>query len=120
MKVLIIDDEPLVRRALGRLWAGRGHTVKDAEDGSKGLQAWKDFGPDLVFLDVLMPGLSGLQVLDSIADHKGTTKVVLMSAYTGDQSSSHSGVDLFLPKPFKDIESLVSQVEVLFNGSSKI
>ncbi|MCB0384469.1 MAG: response regulator, partial [Bdellovibrionales bacterium] len=59
MRVLIVDDEPLVRRALKRVAEMRGHEVVEAENGSQGLEKWKQENPQLVFLDVLMPGLSG-------------------------------------------------------------
>ena len=64
MKVLIIDDEPIIRRALGRVFKKRGHEVLEAEGGESGLEKWKSSGPDLVFLDVLMPDLNGPQVID--------------------------------------------------------
>lgn len=59
MKVLIVDDEPLVRLSLRRALMKGGHVVEEAEDGVSGRDKWGSFKPDLVFLDVLMPRLSG-------------------------------------------------------------
>lgn len=114
MKVLVVDDEILVRRSLGRVLRARGHEVTEAVDGGEGLQLWKEIDPDLVFLDVLMPGLSGTQVLEEIGPHRA--KVVLMSAYAGEQDLEKTTVprvDLFLPKPFEDIFEIVQKAEKL-------
>lgn len=63
MKVLIVDDEPLVRKSLARACQLRGHEVTEAEDGIKGLELWLRDAPDVVFVDVLMPGLSGPELI---------------------------------------------------------
>lgn len=115
MKILVVDDEILVRRSLGRVLRSRGHDVTEAVDGGDGLQLWRDLDPDLVFLDVLMPGLSGTQVLEEIGPGR-RAKVVLMSAYAGEQDLEKTTVpqvDLFLPKPFEDIFEIVQKAEKL-------
>jgi CheY-like chemotaxis protein len=115
MKVLIIDDEPLVRRSLSRALKSRGHEVLEAEDGNQGLQSWRQQKPELVFLDVLMPGMTGPQVLHEIgSEHSG--KVILISAFSGEhnmQTAVQMGADLFIPKPFENIFDVVSQAEGL-------
>ncbi len=115
MKILIVDDEPLVRRSLGKALRLKGHEVFEAVDGSLGLEEWQAKNPDLVFLDVLMPGLTGPQVLEAIGPLR-QAKVILMSAYAGDHnvdSDPNKGADLFLPKPFDDIFAVVRQAEEL-------
>ncbi len=115
MKILIIDDENLVRRSLRRAAEIKGHQVLEAENGEAGLELWRSQRPDLVFLDVLMPGLTGPQVLEELDDRQGA-KVVLMSAYTGDTGESpvpKLGVDLFIPKPFANIFEVVEHAERL-------
>lgn len=115
MKILIVDDEPLVRRSLGRALRSRGHEVTEAADGPSGLQAWQSGDPDLVFLDVLMPGLTGPQVLEEIGTDR-RAKVVLMSAFSGEhnvEKAENQGADLFLPKPFEDIFEVVRLGEEL-------
>ena len=117
MKVLIIDDEPLVRLTLERVARSRGHTVSLAEEGLSGLEKWINESPDLVFLDVLMPWLNGPQVLKELGDKK-TGKVVLISAYTGkyDVEKARSiGADLFISKPFDDIFQVMDRAEELVN-----
>lgn len=114
--MLIVDDEPLVRRALSRVLKAKGHTVLEATDGLEGLNSWKQNGPDLVFLDVLMPSLSGPEVLTEMRG-KTNSKVILMSAYAGEhnmETAIQMGADLFIPKPFEDIFSTVKTAEDLF------
>ncbi len=117
MKVLIVDDEVLVRRSLGRALKGKGFEVMEAVDGTEGLQAWKTWQPDLVFLDVLMPGLTGPEVLKEVgSDSKA--KVILMSAFSGEhnmQTAQQMGADLFVPKPFEDIFAIVQMAEDLLS-----
>jgi two-component system KDP operon response regulator KdpE len=121
MKVLVIDDESIIRRALGRALTSKGHTVVEAEDGESGLKIWLAEGPDLVFLDILMPGLSGLQVLSEVRK-SNRAKVILMSAYTGHATGKESledGADMFVSKPFQDIFELVKTAEELVHGRTK-
>lgn len=113
-KILVVDDEPLVRRSLKRAFEISGYQVFEAVDGKQGLKVWKDVEPDLVFLDVLMPGLSGPQVLAELDVHlRSLSKVILISAYAGEynlDSAKSLGADHFLPKPFEDIFGIVKLV----------
>ena len=122
MKVLVIDDEPLVRLSLKRALQKGGHTVEEAEDGQSGLDKWRVFAPDLVFLDVLMPRLSGPDLLRTLAGTgKGNAKVVLMSAFTGEydlEKAKSLGADLFIPKPFEDVFQVTQLGEDLVRGGS--
>ena len=117
MKVLVVDDEALVRRSLGRAFKAKGHEVVEAVDGSQGLELWKSSTPDLVFLDVLMPGLTGPQVLKEIGEAR-SGKVILMSAFAGEhnmETALQMGADLFVPKPFEDIFAIVKMAEDLLS-----
>lgn len=114
MKVLVIDDEPLVRRSLVRALESRGHQCQEANDGLAGLEAWQKNEPDVVFLDVLMPGLSGPQVLEKKGNFQA--KVILMSAFSGEhnlETALELGASLFLPKPFEDIFEVIRLAEEL-------
>ncbi len=120
MRVLIVDDEPLVRHSLRRALHKLGHTVEEAEDGQSGLEKWSLFKPELVFLDVLMPRLSGPDLLRALTPvNKNAAKVILMSAFTGEydlEKAKALGADLFIPKPFEDIFAVVKIGEELFSG----
>lgn len=123
MKILIVDDEPLVRKSLGRAFKAKGHEVTEAVDGNEGLARWLDANPDVVFVDVLMPGLSGPELLKEalpqLREKKWKGRVILMSAYSGEHNvttAQQMGADLFVPKPFDDVFALVSKAEELFDG----
>ena len=132
MRVLIVDDEVLIKKCLARVALSRGHTVQTESNGLKGLKAWREFKPHLVFLDVLLPGLDGPSVLQQ-AGKKNNEKVVMMSAHKAfSDCASIPGVhlpgvhlpgvhlprvDLFVSKPFPDIVCFFKQAEGLFNLS---
>lgn len=119
MRVLVVDDESLVRRSLRRAFEGAGHTVTEASDGVSGLAVWKSEGPDLVILDVLMPGMTGPQVLKEIGSGSGA-KIILISAYTGEydlKKAKDVGADLFISKPFQNIFEIVKQAEELLSNA---
>lgn len=112
MKILIVDDEALVRRSLEKVFLRDGFTVSTAVDGVDGFDKWMSFEPDIVLLDVLMPGLTGPQLLQKINNPKA--KVILMSAYSGDydlSSLKHLGVLDFISKPFGDVFDIVVRVK---------
>ncbi len=113
MKVLVIDDEPLVRRSLSRALQQRGHQIFEAPDGLQGLEMWKQVQPDLVFVDVLMPGMKGPDVI--LHMKKTSAKVILMTAFSGEEIVSEQDlpIDLFLKKPFENIFEIVLKAEGL-------
>ena len=114
MRVLIVDDEPLVRRSLSRAFTSKGHHVVCADQGLLGLDLWRNDPPDAVILDVLMPGLTGPQVLKSIeVEIRKKSVVILVSAYAGAENDFPTEVDLFLPKPFEDVFFVVQETERL-------
>ncbi len=121
MKILVVDDEPLVRLSLKRALQKGGHNVEEAEDGQSGLEKWRQFLPDLVYLDVLMPRLSGPDLLRTLG--KGgeiKAKVILMSAFTGEydlEKAKSLGADLFIPKPFEDVFQVTKLGEDLVRGA---
>ena len=114
LKILIVDDEALIRKALTLSAEKRGHKVKSAENGAKGLKVWLDFKPDLVFLDVLMPDMDGFAVLNQIPENL-KTKVIMISAHDDldEKKTKKSGVDLFIKKHFPDVFQLIEQAEEL-------
>ncbi len=118
MKILIVDDEPLVRAALSRALLKMDHQVKEAVDGVEGERQWREWGPDLVFLDVLMPKKTGPELLQSGVQELRACKVVLMSAFGGEwdlEKARYLGADLFIAKPFENIFATVEQGVNLVN-----
>jgi len=108
-KILVIDDEPGIVRFLRRALESDGHTVLVATDGAEGLRANGEHVPDLVLLDLLMPGVGGLGVLAAILAEDPGARVVVLSAM-GDVDTRVRCLELgaadFLPKPFAIAELL--------------
>ena len=122
MKVLIVDDEPTVRASLKRAFISRGHEICEASDGLVGVTKWREWLPEVVLLDVLMPGLSGPAVLKEMGPQK-KCKVLLMSAYSGDYDLDKvkaMGADLFLAKPFASIFAVVDLAEEVYGSKETI
>jgi CheY-like chemotaxis protein len=114
MKILIVDDEPLIRRSLEKLFTSRGHEVQTSDNGLDGFDRWLKINPDLVFLDVLMPGLTGPELLKKVSLPR-SSKVILISAFTGDlQLDQKFQPDLFIQKPFENIIELYEKSMGLF------
>lgn len=112
-KILVIDDEPLIRRAFQKLFSSPDYFVTIAEDGLQGLDIWQKQNFDFVFIDILMPGLNGWEVLESKKEW-GATRIQMMSAFTGDLTDKKiwiEKIDGFLPKPFEDVIGIKRWVE---------
>jgi DNA-binding response OmpR family regulator len=107
MKFLVIDDESLIRRALCRALISRKHTVDQAEQGQEGLDLWLANEYDLVFLDLVMPDLSGLEVLKRREQY--FSKLIIMSAFSDEDQKVLESYrpSAFLKKPFENIFDVV-------------
>ena len=82
--ILIVDDEPNIRRMVGALLASEGFTVRDAPDGASGVRAAQEREPDAVLLDLMMPGeLDGMATLTRLRERCPDVPVVMMSGRAG-------------------------------------
>ncbi len=108
-KIVVIDDEPGIVRFIRRALEADGHTVHAAFDGTEGLRVASEVNPELVVLDLLMPGVSGMGVLAALLADRPAPKVVVLSA-VGDVSARVRCLDIgaadFLGKPFAVSELL--------------
>jgi two-component system nitrogen regulation response regulator NtrX len=86
-RVLVIDDEPGIRQALGQLLEYEGFEVKTASGGAEGITLYDGFRPQLVFLDVKMAGLDGLEVLKRLRQADPTATVVMISGHATIQTA---------------------------------
>ena len=83
MKVLVVDDEPLVRERLRVLLAAHADVqlVGERGDGPSALEAYRELAPDVVFLDIQMPGLSGLEVAEAWRSEGALPVIVFVTAF---------------------------------------
>jgi len=102
-KLLIIDDEEIVLDSCAQILAGDDFQIVTASNGALGLQMIKEFTPDLVFVDLKMPGISGLEVLEGIHNFDPNIVAVVITGFATVSSAVEAmkkGAYDFLPKPF--------------------
>ena len=114
-RVLIVDDEPQIRRALSTALTGHGYVVEVAEDGEAALTALASRPPDAVVLDLVMPGVDGFEVLRQTRGWSRVPIVVLSAR--GQERDKVAALDLgaddYLTKPFGIAELLARLRAVL-------
>ncbi len=109
-KILVIDDEPTICDACYQILADRNYSVEVANNGLEGLKKFEDFDPDIVFIDLKMPGLSGVDVLRVIVEKKTNSIPIVITGYASIETAVESmknGAFDFLPKPFTAEELIV-------------
>jgi signal transduction histidine kinase len=102
-KILIIDDEEIVIDSCTQILKSGNYQIATATNGTKGLALMKEYQPDLVFVDLKMPGLSGFEVLDQIHEHDPTIVTIVITGFATVSSAVEAmkkGTYDFLPKPF--------------------
>jgi two-component system copper resistance phosphate regulon response regulator CusR len=107
--LLIIEDEPRVRAFLARGLTEEGFVVEQAEDGPGGLALAQSRKFELILLDWLLPGLSGLELLRTLRGRGDTTPIIVLTAHDSLENrleALNSGADDFVPKPYNFEEVL--------------
>ena len=119
--VLVADDEFDLARTLQAILEGEGYAVETFGNGRQVLERLQGQKPGLVLLDVMMPSVSGLEVLRAMKGTPGLDDipVVLMSAVTPKVAHADYRWDVFLRKPFQ-IDTLVSTVEGLIGKAAAV
>ncbi|HYN62935.1 MAG TPA: response regulator transcription factor [Rubrivivax sp.] len=120
MKLLLIEDNPAMQTTLQRSFERRGMQVIACGDGARALDRWSASLPDVVLLDLSLPGLDGLQVLAQARAAGLKTPVLILTARgtVGDRILGlNSGADDYLPKPF-DLDELEARVRALARRAS--
>src|SRR5215469_15239542 len=110
-RILVIDDEPQITRALRAALSAQGFDVRAANDPEEGLRVFREWGPDLVITDLMMPGLSGVDVCRAIRS-QGRTPVLVLSVRENERSKVEAldaGADDYVTKPFS-IQELMARV----------
>ena len=80
-KVLIVDDDPVVRKSFDRVLSSKGYAVITAENGEEALRKLNEEKYDVVYTDIRMPGMSGLEVAEQVKARKPWTPVVIITGY---------------------------------------
>ncbi len=117
-KVLLVDDSKLARRSLRQILEPAGFVVVEAEDGMGALERYFLEKPDVVFLDLLMQGMHGFDVLKKLREMDPQARVLVVSADI--QTSSRdmaeaAGASGFIEKPF-DAHQIIEAVGLVLRG----
>ncbi|HEX3605192.1 MAG TPA: response regulator [Candidatus Dormibacteraeota bacterium] len=117
MKLLVVDDEPSVRKLLQRYFGDQGYDVSVAGDGAEGWEAARDGSPDLILSDVAMPVMDGYELVRTVRRNPATAAipVILLSAHRGSDDmveGYRSGADDYIAKPV-DVEVLRLKIDAL-------
>lgn len=120
-KILIVDDEPNIVLAIEFLLQRQGYQTEKAYDGLQALEMVADFQPDIIILDVMMPGMTGFELGQKIRlmprlEH---TKIIFLTAkgtLSDKQTGYASGAEMYMIKPFDNDELLTAVNEMMAYG----
>jgi len=116
-RILVVDDDPQIRRVLRTTLVAQGYEVDDARNGEEALERMRSQKPDLIILDVNMPGMSGIEVCkvlkEQAAKEGRTVAVWLMTGAPtseGEKAALEAGALILLAKPF-NVPDLLHRIE---------
>jgi len=121
-RTLIVDDTALIRRMLAQILSGTEFEVVGvAADGREAVEKFSELSPDFVLMDVMMPGVSGIEAVRQIIAHDPIAQIVMCSAY-GEESvvneALNAGAIDFIQKPFIANDVLETLREVAAGGGT--
>ncbi len=117
MKIMIVDDELIVRESLFHWFKKYGHTVETASSGAEALEKLEHSPFQLLFADIKMPGMDGLELLEKVKKEYPETMVVIITAYGSIESAvsaMRNGASDYLLKPFKPGQLSLAMERILY------
>lgn len=122
LRVLVVDDDPLVRNLLNAVLGASGFELEEAADGLEALRAAAKRVPDVVVLDVMMPGISGYDVCRTLRNDRrfDKTRIVMLTARASvrdREEGLQAGADAFFTKPFSPLD-LIDTVTGVTGGAA--
>jgi DNA-binding response OmpR family regulator len=118
--ILVIEDDAHIAEGIRLNLKLKGHEVYIAPDGPSGLRLWKELNPDLILLDIMLPGIDGLSVLRNIRIEDERVPILILSAKGSLDDKIEGltyGVDDYLCKPFNLDEFLLRVERLLIRGT---
>jgi DNA-binding response OmpR family regulator len=120
--VLVVDDEPTIVEVVARYLARAGFATREAFDGPGALEAARAHKPDLVVLDVMLPGFDGIEVMRRLHEQPGEPVAVILLTARAEESDRlvglRRGADDYVVKPFSPAE-LVARVEAVMRRAAR-
>ena len=116
-QILVVDDDPVIRTLLVECMSCFGHSVSAVESGAKCLESLKESLPDVLFLDLQMPDMTGLEVLEQIRANEQTAKIpVIMLSANSDSAAINKDhqaqASAYVQKPF-DMKKMLALLETI-------
>jgi len=111
--ILIVDDDAQLRQSFSKLLTEEGYTVQAASSGEEGISMVQDSLPDLVIMDVRLPGISGLEAFEAIHDEEPKLPVIIMTAFGTTETAidaTRIGAFDYILKPF-EIPNMLALIE---------
>jgi len=120
MRVLIVDDSPTEMHILSNMMEKMGHAVITAENGEQGVNTAREAKPDLILMDVVMPGINGFQATRQLHKNEATKDIPVIIVSTKDQATDkmwgqRQGAKAYVTKPVEENE-LVDAINTIING----
>ncbi len=122
-KILVVDDEPQITEIVEAFLVNAGHQVIISNDGKTAVQKAKEIRPDIILLDIMMPGTDGYSICNEIKSDPGlaNTPVVFLTGKDMNEDMGRSfkvGGDMFIKKPFS-CERLLEIVNIIIMSTSR-
>lgn len=121
-RILLIDDDDLLRDAIGDLLESEGYDVTVAEDGNRGLESFQAVRPEIVITDIMMPDRDGIETIVALSKESPSPRIIAISGGGGQLDSlsylkmaEQLGADRVLEKPFR-AKVLLETIETLLRG----
>ena len=120
-RILVVDDEPAIRRTVSSNLQGHGFRVETAETAQEALERFERFRPDVVLLDLILPDQHGREVIRAIREHSGVPIIVLSAR--GEEAEKVAalelGADDYLTKPF-GVRELLARIRVALRHAAHV
>ena len=114
MNILVADDEPAIRELVGEVLEGEGHTITLAEDGQDALDKFNIAWHEIVFSDIRMPRMNGIELLTAIKEINENTQFLIMTSHASIENSVEAlkkGAFDYIIKPFEDLDIIADAAE---------
>lgn len=117
LRVLLVDDSPVIHSLMQKVLEKNGYEIcGNAMNGKEGVEMFQALHPDLVFMDISMPVMNGIEATEGIKKVNPDSKIIMLSAMGDDEiiaEAKKMGIDVFLKKPFDDYKIISAIASVI-------
>jgi len=122
-RFLIVDDDSINRELVSAILEGQGHDIEMAATGEDAVRMARESPPDMILMDVMMPGMGGLKAVSLLRSHETTSRIPVVAltalAMPGDREGLLAGgFDAYIEKPIS-VRTFMQQVQALLSGQAE-